>query len=692
MCIRDRTNYARWLPVHIRDMILLENTHPDVFAKFRSGFFTVSKSHRRFSSVSIDQAHEQLNAVIKTDGGVVGLTENDAALSRWTIAGPEITRVIQEFEASVERCTEPDDVRHHEQQPSFQKHFRADVLNFLQVLTEEHPFSEWTAVDELVVLGTHVVAEKPVVETVKTACQLGYAQLHTFVAQRLLVSTSLLAPLTRNKLPLFTFKLSTRKHEKDRQKLTDLKSDCELFSRLYIASQSSRSTDLDQFFCHENQPYPPSLSNHGYIRFGTKSDLLDCFKSLYSESVDIASLNVDTYVLDGAVIVQMLQPGCSKTFDDYKSKIFTPYLLSVLDRVTQLHVVFDVYSDASLKASCREKRGTGTRVHVTPTAKLPSNWQSFLRVDENKHELFNFLADCTSLHVLDKLVVMTKDERVICNSNIDRSLIDPCKQEEADTRILLHCLHAAQCGRSRKIAIRTVDTDIVVIATSVFAQLNIVELWVHFGTGRNVRLIPVHELYHGLGPTKASVLPIFHALTGCDTVSCFYGKGKKSAWEAWNVYPEVTSAFLKLLTMTSEETVDEVTFATLQRYVVILYDRTSDCTDLDSARRRMFTHKYRTPDLLPPTSDAFMQHVKRAVHQSVHCWGQSLAKQPTAHDASSCGWVKEGDKWVPVWTMIPRLSQVCEELVKCACKKGCRGNCKCLKAGLECTQLCLCVC
>jgi len=265
-------------------------------------------------------------------------------------------------------------------------------------------------------------------------------------------------------------------------------------------------------------------------------------------------------------------------------------------------------------------------------------------------------------------------------------------QEEADTRILLHCLHAAQCGGSRKIAIRTVDTDIVVIATSVFAQLNIVELWVHFGTGHNVRLIPLHELYHGLGPTKASVLPIFHALTGCDTVSCFYGKGKKSAWEAWNVYPEVTSAFLKLLTMTSEETVDEVTFATPQRYVVILYDRTSDCTDLDSARRRMFTHKYRTPDLLPPTSDAFMQHVKRAVHQSVHCWGQSLAKQPTAHDASSCGWVKEGDKWVPVWTMIPRLSQVCEELVKCACKKGCRGNCKCLKAGLECTQLCLCVC
>ena len=26
-------------------------------------------------------------------------------------------------------------------------------------------------------------------------------------------------------------------------------------------------------------------------------------------------------------------------------------------------------------------------------------------------------------------------------------------------------------------------------------------------------------------------LPFFHALTGCDTVSAFHGKGKRTAWE-----------------------------------------------------------------------------------------------------------------------------------------------------------------
>lgn len=30
----DRTNYSRWLPVHIRDMVGLPNKHPHVFKEF----------------------------------------------------------------------------------------------------------------------------------------------------------------------------------------------------------------------------------------------------------------------------------------------------------------------------------------------------------------------------------------------------------------------------------------------------------------------------------------------------------------------------------------------------------------------------------------------------------------------------------------------------------------------------------
>ena len=76
----DQTNYARWLSVLIRDMCELPVQHPDVFQRFCNGSFVVHKTERVFSSIALDQAHEQVNSEVKGEGGAVGLTENPAAL------------------------------------------------------------------------------------------------------------------------------------------------------------------------------------------------------------------------------------------------------------------------------------------------------------------------------------------------------------------------------------------------------------------------------------------------------------------------------------------------------------------------------------------------------------------------------------------------------------------------------------
>ena len=44
----NHTNYVRWLPVHIRDIILLEESHPAVFAEFMNGNFVVQKTMQFF--------------------------------------------------------------------------------------------------------------------------------------------------------------------------------------------------------------------------------------------------------------------------------------------------------------------------------------------------------------------------------------------------------------------------------------------------------------------------------------------------------------------------------------------------------------------------------------------------------------------------------------------------------------------
>jgi len=45
-----------------------------------------------------DQIQEQLNAILKGDGGIIGITENESALRRWMTAGPETARIIRELE------------------------------------------------------------------------------------------------------------------------------------------------------------------------------------------------------------------------------------------------------------------------------------------------------------------------------------------------------------------------------------------------------------------------------------------------------------------------------------------------------------------------------------------------------------------------------------------------------------------
>ena len=157
---------------------------------------------------------------------------------------------------------------------------------------------------------------------------------------------------------------------------------------------------LDDFFQHENQVCPLSCSfterNVGW-RSGTKSDLLTCFENTLlaakeHASTSHSSVQVSCTILDGAAIVNMLQPGAAKTFQEYATDIFIPYLTSLLRHVTRLDIVWDEYIKHSLKAGTRSKRGKGIRRRVEPASQVPGNWQAFLRINDNKIELFSFLA------------------------------------------------------------------------------------------------------------------------------------------------------------------------------------------------------------------------------------------------------------------------------------------------------------
>ena len=216
--------------------------------------------------------------------------------------------------------------------------------------------------------------------------------------------------------------------------------------------------------------------------------------------------------------------------------------------------------------------------------------------------------------------------------------------------------------------IRTVDTDVVVLAVAMFRKIKPEEMWIALGSGANLRYIGVHEIANKLDSSACAAFPMFHALTGCDTVSAFAGRGKTTAWESWKAFPEVTEAFAELQQMQGD--LSELSKSRLERFVVLMYDRTSEATEVNEARKQLFTQKSRTLENMPPTKAALEQHIKRATYQA-NIWYKALQPDPQLPSPSDWGWVKEEMGWQPLRTSLPEASQSCYELIHCGCKKGC---------------------
>ena len=214
-----------------------------------------------------------------------------------------------------------------------------------------------------------------------------------------------------------------------------------------------------------------------------------------------------------------------------------------------------------------------------------------------------------------KLLVSTSANVALSNPPTELPTVTPCNQEEADTRMFLHVFAMTQDGHKR-ITIRTVDSDVVVLAITTFAKMEeLEELRIAYGTGRSFCHIPVHSIVSHTGVVKASTLGAFLSLTGCDFTSSFFGKGKKTIWKTLHEVPGIRTASSVL--SSSDVTVDEVNEAmpTIHKLIVRVYGiQDEGIVDVDTARLALFDKAFSFENM-PPSSDALFFHVLRAAYQ-----------------------------------------------------------------------------
>ena len=179
---------------------------------------------------------------------------------------------------------------HHEQIPIVQKTFIVHVKNMTDIIEElNNPFADTS--DDLFALDSKQIMSNSVVDAIKSTEDIGEAQYHTFLKERLYNNTiDFSGTILKNNLSLLCSG-TQKKTEKYTSNLSNLNDDISLFSRMYVSCQA-RGSDMDNFFKHENHAWPPSLASNGIMHQTNKFDLMECLESLAPQPDNIPDVDV----------------------------------------------------------------------------------------------------------------------------------------------------------------------------------------------------------------------------------------------------------------------------------------------------------------------------------------------------------------------------------------------------------------
>ena len=177
--------------------------------------------------------------------------------------------------------------------------------------------------------------------------------------------------------------------------------------------------------------------------------------------------DVTAYLIDDTALEHSLKPMQSKTYGEYCNNELNRKILKKALYASRVDIVFDVYVKETRKRQTRISRGKkgSVRIAISKDTPIFKKTEQVMSVGENKTELFSLIADSVKDNFNNDncTVVVTKNESVVSNKEIDTSRITPCLKEEADDRMFLHVFELSKLGH-KKVTVATVDTAVVALA------------------------------------------------------------------------------------------------------------------------------------------------------------------------------------------------------------------------------------
>ena len=97
---------------------------------------------------------------------------------------------------------------------------------------------------------------------------------------------------------------------------------------------------------------------------------------------------------------------------------------------------------------------------------------------------------------------------------------------------------------------------------------------------------------------------MFYAISGCDTTSSFARKGSYPSGKHGKLYTSIHTAF-----SIQPPSITEEQHRGSQRFIVLLYERTSITNSVTDLRQPKFSRNPGSPESIPPTSAVLKQHI-----------------------------------------------------------------------------------
>ena len=171
--------------------------------------------------------------------------------------------------------------------------------------------------------------------------------------------------------------------------------------------------------------------------------------------------------------------------------------------------------------------------------KTPWVWKEFLKNEDNKKELMNFIlnewqTDTNAQLLYNRDVYFACDTACFFLTSVDGKVTDSrpminlsSSQEEADTFIILHSIFASKEAKNEEldIIVRSPYTDVFLLLIA-FCHKFKHPLYFDTGSANKRRMIHINILCQMHKDIQDNILGL-HAFTGCDVNNAFIQKGKK---------------------------------------------------------------------------------------------------------------------------------------------------------------------